>query len=252
MILRKDWEFNVLQICNYNKTGKLERYFNFIRNNIDELEGDICEVGVYRGHSLLATALLLKELGSNKIIFGFDSFSGFPSYHENDSLSKFDFLYKNGNISENHYQDYILNIKHKEFVTDAAILPSTISSSMDFSETSRVLLEKKIDYLELDNVRLMDGDFKETMQTGMLQNVKFMSVLMDCDLYESHKIALPFVWDRMVCNAYLYLDEFYSLKFPGARIAVNEFFEHKLDKPAMYPRKPKDFERWFVMKSCQS
>ena len=76
-----------------------------------------------------------------------------------------------------------------------------------------------------------------------------MSVLMDCDLYESHKIALPFVWHRLIAKGLIFLDEYYSLKFPGARIATNEFFSDKHDKPEMFPRKAMDFERWFIQKN---
>jgi hypothetical protein len=122
---------------------------------------------------------------------------------------------------------------------------------MDFSETSLSLLKSKIKYFGLDNIILVDGDYKDTMTQKTHTNAKFMSALIDCDLYESHKISLPFVWDRMPIGGYLFLDEYYSLKFPGARIATNEFFSNKLDKPEMYPRKPMDFERWFVKKNSE-
>ena len=249
MIIKKDWTFNVLEVYNYKLAGKLEGYFNFISKYHDKLDGDICEVGVYRGFSIIATALILKELGSDKKVWGFDSFNGFPSYHDNDDLNKFEDLYKNGTISEEHFQDYQSNIKLKEFISGKSVSPSTISSSMDFSETSLSLLDSKIKYLGLDNIVLVDGDYKDTMIDKTYTNLKFMTVLMDCDLYQSHKIALPFVWDRMVENGFMYLDEYYSLKFPGARIATDEFFSEKLDKPKMYPRKPMDFERWFVKKN---
>ena len=129
--------------------------------------------------------------------------------------------------------------------------PSNISTSEDFSNTSMTLLEKKIEYFKLDNIEIVDGDYKDTMRLDAPIDTKFMTVLMDCDLYKSHQLSLPFVWDRMPIGGYMFLDEYYSLKFPGARIATNEFFSDKLDKPEMYPRKPMDFERWFVKKNSQ-
>ena len=242
MDVKSDWEFGVLEVYNYKKEGKLDGYFDFI------IDGDICEIGVYRGGSIIATALLLKELGSDKKVFGFDSFSGFPSYHENDDVSEFKKLYESGEITQSHYQDYLLNIEHKEHILGAKVSSATISSSLDFSEASLSQLERKIDYLGLDNIILVDGDYEKTMINEDIDNYLFMSVLMDCDLYESHKISLPFVWDRMISGGYLFLDEYYSLKFPGARIATNEFFSNKEEKPKMYPRKEMDFERWFVRK----
>ena len=250
MDLKNDWEFNVLQVCNYKASGKLDGYFNFIKQNHNKLDGDICEIGVYRGFSIIATAMLLRDLGSDKKVWGFDSFSGFPSYHENDDLANFESLYDNGSISEKHFQDYKLNVQLKEFMSGGPILPSTISSSMDFSKTSLSFLKSKIEYFELDNIVLVDGDYKNSMTQKKNMDAKFMSSLIDCDLYESHKIALPFVWDRLVEGGYMYLDEYYSLKFPGARVATDEFFSNKADKPEMYSRKSMDFERWFVIKKA--
>jgi hypothetical protein len=246
--LRGDWEYNVLDIYNYNRSGKLDEYFSFIKNNHDSIDGDICEIGVYKGHSLISTAILLKEIGSDKQVWGFDSFSGFPSYHKYDSLSYFKELYQQGNISKDHYSQYLLNIQHKGVTTEVNLSASNISTSADFSGTSIELLQKKIDYFELDNIRIIDGDYKDTMLEKTYSEAKFMTVLMDCDLYESHQMALPFTWERMSSGGYMFLDEYYSLKFPGARKATDEFFKDRKEEPKMCDLKPMDFERWFVIK----
>ena len=62
-----NWEFNVLNIENYRLQNKLTRYFDFIIENHDRLDGDIFEFGVYKGHSLLALAMLLKKLGNDEL-----------------------------------------------------------------------------------------------------------------------------------------------------------------------------------------
>jgi len=64
----------------------------------------------------------------------------------------------------------------------------------------------------------------------------------------SYKVTLPFVWPRLAVGGYIWLDEYYSLKFPGARIATDEFFREKADKPRRHQREPGDFERWYVEK----
>ena len=65
------------------------KIYQHIRENHRDYEGDIFEFGVFRGASLIAIAMLLKQLGSDKKIYGFDSFSGFPRFNEKDSLSNF-------------------------------------------------------------------------------------------------------------------------------------------------------------------
>ena len=59
-----------MEIDDYRSQIKLSPYYEFIRKNHEQLEGDILEVGVYRGKSLLSTAMLLKELGSDKRYMG--------------------------------------------------------------------------------------------------------------------------------------------------------------------------------------
>jgi hypothetical protein len=52
-------------------------------------------------------------------------------------------------------------------------------------------------------------------------------------------------------RGYLFLDEYYSLKFPGARIAIDEFFSDKKEEVKMYPCKDMEFERWYICKELE-
>lgn len=244
----KDWEFNVLGIDNYKRPDKFRSYYQFLRENHDKIDGDICEVGVFRGFSLLATAMLLKELKSDKVVWGFDSFSGFPEYHENDHLEKFETLYKDGSISSEMYEDVKRNQKFKSFMSRREVDVTNISSSGDFSDTSYGFLKEKIDYLSLDNIRLIKGDFAKTMVNPEEGPGTLCAGLIDCDLYLGYQVSLPYVWERMSAGGYLYLDEYYSLKFPGARIATDEYFEDKEQKPEQHEFETGAFERWFVSK----
>ena len=61
-ILVKNWEYDVLGIDNYNIDGKFSAYYNFIKLNHNKIEGDIVEVGVYRGKSLLAKSTTASKL----------------------------------------------------------------------------------------------------------------------------------------------------------------------------------------------
>ncbi|OUW73398.1 MAG: hypothetical protein CBD76_03880 [Pelagibacteraceae bacterium TMED216] len=248
--LIKDWEYNVLGIDNYKKPGKLKTYYDFIKENHKRIDGDICEVGVYRGFSILATGMLLKELKSSKTVWGFDTFEGFPEYHKNDELEKFEMLYKNGLITEEHFNEFKLNIQHKEFLSNTELNAKNISSSGDFSNNSIHELKRKIHYLGLDNIKLIKGDFKNTMSKSneKFKNISFFASLIDCDLYEGYKVSLPFVFERLNKDGFVYLDEYYSLKFPGARIASDEFFNKIKEKPFKCEHIPGDFERWAVIK----
>lgn len=246
--IKKNWEFDVLGIDNYKRDGKLLFYYNFIKENINKIQGDLLEVGVFRGKTIISTALLLKELGTNKKVYGFDSFEGFPIEKNSfDDFSQFSTLYKENKISREHYEDHQKLISIKTDLEKISPNFSNISSSGLFDNTSYDYVKNKIDYFSLDNIELVKGDFKKTMQQE--KKYKFMSVFLDCDLYDSYVYSLNFSWKHMISGAFMYLDEYYSLKFPGARIACDDFFENKKDKPFLISNYENDFERWGVFKS---
>ncbi len=204
----KKWEFGALNIYDYHQKGTLDIYFDFIRKNFNKLEGNIFEFGVFKGKSLLATALMLKKLGSNKRVFGFDSFSGFPSYHEKDDFIQFKYLYESEKIEKTHYEDCIKNksIRKLYLLDDVKLEPKNVSNSGDFSDNNYQMLLKKIEFLKLDNITLYKGSFKDSLSSGTDYG-KAMCCLIDCDLYESYKYSLPLAWESTVENGMLYLDE---------------------------------------------
>ena len=80
------------------------------------------------------------------------------------------------------------------------------------------------------------------------ENSKLMCALIDADLYESYKVCIPYIWRNLSKKGMIFLDEYYSLKFPGARLATNEFFFDKKSKLKKISDKPRDFERWAAFK----
>ena len=61
--------------------------------------------------AFLTIAIILKKLKSKKLIYGFDTFSGFPKTNIKDRLINF----KNKNFFEKkHYEEFKLNKKIKK------------------------------------------------------------------------------------------------------------------------------------------
>jgi Macrocin-O-methyltransferase (TylF) len=248
-MISEDWEFNILDVYNFRRPGPLEGYFTFVREHHQLLPGDLLEAGVYRGKSLLGMALMLKELGSPKKIYGYDTWSGFPPvYSPQDALERWDDLLHAGRISPRHFEKTRLQVAHRALGSSSKTIDSSnISLSGNFSACSRTDLERKLAYLELDNVVLVEGSFDRTMN-GAGGPERLMAALIDADLYASYQVALPFIWSRLARGGYVYLDEYYSLKFPGALIACDEFFADRADKPQRHDHAYGDFERWYVRK----
>ena len=246
----EDWEFNILGIYNFRRSGPLEGYFEFVREHHAVLPGDILEAGVYRGRALLGMALMLNELGSTKKIYGYDTWRGFPPvYTVHDAFDSWAALAAERRISQAHLDKARLQVQHRSLGSPEARMDSSnISLSGDFSAVAKDDLERTIAYLGLDNVVLIEGPFDRTMTSAATAPAELMAALVDADLYSSYQTALPFIWQRLTRGGYVYLDEYYSLKFPGARIACDEFFAGRRDKPQRHARDYGDFERWYVRK----
>lgn len=249
-MISEEWEFNILDVYNYRKPGPLEGYFTFVREHHRVLPGDLLEAGVYRGKSLLGMALMLQELGSKKKIYGYDTWSGFPPiYGPQDRLDRWEELFRAGRISARHFEKTRLQVAHRALGSPSQKIDSSnISLSGDFSSCAKADLERKISYLGLHNIILVEGSFDRTMNPEAEQPETLMAALIDADLYASYQVALPHIWSRLTHGGYVYLDEYYSLKFPGAMIACDEFFAGRADKPQQHDRAYGDFERWHVRK----
>ncbi len=93
----------------------------------------------------------------------------------------------------------------------------------------------------------MEGSFSETLLNKSpthkdLHNLKFSAVMFDCDLYESYNLALDYAWPKLVSGGMMFFDEYYSLKFPGAKISCDNFFRDKKNQITWV--KEVDFSGW--------
>ena len=127
---------------------------------------------------------------------------------------------------------FFLNImcqkKIRKFNLGLDIDKKNISSSNNFSQNKKKDLIKKIKFLNLKNIIIVQGDFKKTVPRFMKSYDKsIFSVNLDSDLYDSYKVVLENIYSKIVKNGYLHLDEYYSIKFPGCKIAVDEFCKKK-------------------------
>lgn len=249
----ESWEFDVLGIYNPLRVGHLQVWFDFLWNKVADIPGDVVEAGVFQGKSLLAAGYVLNEVAPGKRIFGYDTFSGFPAVDlPQDDVGLFEDLASEGRIKPEYFDRVRKNLAHLRFLKGAEKLDfSNVSSSGSFEATSEDSIEKLASYLELSNISLVTGQFEETMTDTGPGPERIAAAILDCDLYSSYLASLRYIWPRLSPGGILYLDEYYSLKFPGARIAVDEFFD---GTDALLEGITDDFngfERWFITKPAK-
>ena len=239
---------------NVNSSASHRFWFNHLRENYNLLNGDIFEFGVYKGFSLLSMALLLKKLGSDKVIYGFDSFSGFPEYSPQDDFSSFK-KFENSVFEERLVEHSLLLRQLKQQVSNITVEPANISTSLDFRDANYDRLMGKIDDFGLDNIVIIEGSFEDTVDKFFSEfEGEVFSANLDCDLYYGYKITLPHLCNNLVSAGYIHLDEYYSLKFPGARLGIIDYFKSIEDNNHGLQLKKnstpdEEFERWFVTKA---
>ena len=68
---------------------------------------------------------------------------------------------------------------------------------------------------------------------------------LDCDLYESCKLALETFYDKVQPGGVIMFDEYADARWPGATKAIDEFFS---DKPEMIQPDPKCTWKYHVTK----
>ena len=188
------------------------------------------EAGVFRGNTLFTVAEFTMLYKNNFKLIGMDTFEGFPmiKIHPYDHPQKFIELFENSEITKQHYE-------------------LAAKRTKGFKNTDHLLNEYFLDVQEVYNIsddysntQLIKGDFKETLD---LITEEIDVLFLDCDLYESYMLCLEKLYCKVKKGGAIIFDEYYSLKYPGARIAVNKYFERKNGTFEIF-KTNEGFERW--------
>jgi len=156
----------------------------------ENLEGNILELGIFRGGLTVMTGRFLKKLNSKKKVFACDAFIGLP-YDDKFSL--------------------VPNVKGL------------------YSETNAELVQKKFQEFNVsEKISLVEGLFEETLYEK-LSDKKFSLVLVDCDLYDATKYCMEFVYPRLTKGGVIMFDDYDRVNrddpVGGETKAVDEFCE---------------------------
>ena len=245
----KEYELDLLGIEGPHKQSisPYRFWYDHIRKNALKNNGDILEFGVYRGRSILTAALILKKLNSKKKIYGFDTFTGLPSPSKFDNFKQFK---KKKYFSKKLQTEIKNNFKLKKTLTKIKKFNThNISTSGNFSNTSYEYVMERIKYLKLKNVKLIKGDIAKTLPKFFDKGkIEISSCNIDTDLYDTYKTILPYVYTNLTKKGYIFLDEYYSLKFPGPKIATDNFCKKIKIKPKKHKVRSSEFERYYLTK----
>lgn len=188
----------------YARRTNLKRFmahYELFRQTID-LPGDIVELGVFRGHSLLSWAnfLEVRNIGDrNKKVWGFDNFAGFAALEPQDG------------------PEY----SHVEKHTGGLNAQDTLARLQDaiaiFDQDRFIPWKPRIE--------LVLGDVCETVPRFVEQNpgLRISLLHFDVDLYAPTKVGLECLFPRVVKGGVVIFDEYALLEWGGESQAVEEY-----------------------------
>lgn len=160
------------------------------------VEGDILELGIFRGGTTTLMAKFLKKINSKKKIYACDAFIGLP------------------------YDDRFSSRK---------------GGKGWLSDTSEQIAREKFEKFGVSNkIEIVKGLFEETLYQK-LADKKFSFILVDCDLYDATKYSLKYAYPRLSTNGIVMFDDYYRFDNDneppsGETKAVDEFCaENEID-----------------------
>ncbi len=163
---------------------------------IADLPGDVFELGVYRGASLirLGTFRDVIETGSSRKIVGFDAFGKFP--RENLTLREdFEFI------------DWF---------------DGSVGHGLEKLELESILANKGF-----ENIELMEGNIFTTLPEYLdkYPQTRLAMINLDLDVKEPTDFALDLLYDRLVPGALILFDDYNVVA--GATMAADIFAQSK-------------------------
>ena len=176
-----------------------------IYKQVAHLPGDVVELGVYKGETLLNFAKFAEIMSPgdrSKRIIGFDHWQGLRNFTEHDGLSEV-----SGNM---------------EGGWNPAGFEETLRELVDlFTEDSFVPKKSRIE--------LVDGDIRTSVFDYAKENpgLRISLLHFDCDMYEPTLAGLQALYPHVVTGGIVLFDEFGILEWPGESRAVDEFFGGK-------------------------
>lgn len=208
MIYKYNEEYAFEYENGFNLTSDVYRLGNMMAHyelykKIIGLPGDVIELGVFKGGSLIQFSTfreLLENEKSRKII-GFDMFGEFPNAH-NEADKQF----------------------RKEWVKN------TNNEYLTIEE-----LYKSLEHKKIGNVELIQGDITITLKKYIEKHPELrLSMLhIDTDIYEPAKIGLELLYDRVVPGGVIIFDDYGTVA--GETLAVDEFFKDKVFNIKKFP-----------------
>jgi O-methyltransferase len=171
------------------------------------LDGNVAECGVYRGATATLIAFALKKMAPEKKLFMFDSFEGLPATDPARDTMYYHASSMSGEGVELY--SFVMSLLRQAELEDLAIIRK--------------------------------GWFEETLPALDTRD-RFCFIHIDCDIYSSTKTCLEHLYDRLVPNGVVVIDDYFDIG-GGLQLAVDEFVRNTGETLFVGPGRQVYFEK---------
>jgi O-methyltransferase len=178
----------------------------------EAVEGDVVELGVYRGGTAGVLGRACQSSRFNRRLWLFDSFQGLPAPGPEDGDEAAAFA---GGRADGSLEPIETRIGNADFACVGTR-----------EEVERFLFGPA--GLDRAAVRLVEGWYQDTLPHAEVERIALLHV--DCDWYAGVKLALETLYERVSPGGWIVIDDYGD--WPGAARALHEFLgSRSVDAP---------------------
>lgn len=173
----------------------------------EKLLGDFVECGVWKGGCSAVMAFVADTFTSGRKIWLFDSFEGLPEPTREDGV-----------LARTYAGE---RIEGRMRSIDKCVGP--------LEDVKKIFFE--ILQIPKESVVIKKGWFQDTLPVSKNEMGKIAILRLDGDWYESTKVCLENLYDKVVPGGYVIIDDYGH--WEGAKRALEEFFQKRNIKPEL-------------------
>ena len=207
-----DEQIRIMETCSkYTMTSRSRQWaliqsVEWIANK--RIEGDIVECGVWKGGNLILCGLMLKMLCLDRLIWGYDTFTGMSEPTDND------------------YSIQDQKLANSSAVKSRWLKSQETQEKNDWCYAAKDEVENNFRRkVGTGNLRLVVGRVEDTLLEKSNLPEKISILRLDTDWYESTKVELQVLFPRLEEGGVLIIDDYGY--WGGSRKAVDEFFKRQ-------------------------
>tara|TARA_B100000902_G_scaffold399521_1_gene470777 strand:- start:17 stop:781 length:765 start_codon:yes stop_codon:yes gene_type:complete len=150
--------------------------------NIESIDGDVIEVGSWKGGVSFLMAEKIRSMKQNKTVFAYDTFHG---------------VVKSG-IHDPYYKDN----EHDEASLDE--------------------FNANIEKFKTINIEVFSGIYPDSFTNNISDNIKYSLAHIDVDTFQSAYDSFKYIWHRLSKNGIVIFDDYGFHQTNGIRICISQ------------------------------